>query len=59
MVSFFSGESLVKGFRAQYCEKLKSKEPIQYEQIRQELWQKSWVVFAKDPLGVQNQWWNI
>ena len=40
-----------KVFRAQYCEKLKSKEPIQYEQIRQELWQKSWVVFAKRPFG--------
>ena len=29
----------------------KSKRPIQYEQIRQELWQKDWVVFAKKPFG--------
>lgn len=47
----FPVKALSKVFRAQYCEKLKSKEPIQYEQIRQKLWQKSWVVFAKRPFG--------
>ena len=25
--------------------------PIQYEQIRQDLWKKPWVVFAKKPFG--------
>ncbi len=33
------------------CEKLKGKNPIGYEQIRQRLWQKPWVVFAKRPFG--------
>lgn len=47
----FSVKALSKVFRAKYCQKLKSKEPIQYEQIRQTLWQKSWVVFAKRPFG--------
>jgi hypothetical protein len=40
-----------KVFRAKYCEKLKSKSAILYEQIRQELWKKDWVVFAKKPFG--------
>ena len=47
----FSVKALSKVFRAKYCQKLKGKEPIQYEQIRQELWQKPWVVFAKRPFG--------
>lgn len=47
----FPVKALSKVFRAKYCEKLKSKEPIPYEQIRQVLWQKSWVVFAKRPFG--------
>lgn len=47
----FSVKALSKVFRAKYCEKLKSKSPIQYEQIRQVLWQKEWVVFAKKPFG--------
>ena len=47
----FSVKALSKVFRAKYCEKLKNKEPIQYEQIRQNLWSKSWVVFAKRPFG--------
>ena len=47
----FSVKALSKVFRAKYCEKLKAKLPIQYEQIRQELWGKSWVVFAKKPFG--------
>jgi hypothetical protein len=31
-------------------EKLKAKEPIKHEQIRQELWSKPWVIFAKNLL---------
>lgn len=47
----FPVKALSKVFRAKYCEKLKAKEPIKYEQIRQELWQKPWVVFAKKTFG--------
>ena len=47
----FPVKALSKIFRAKFCEKLKEKEPIKYEQIRQELWQKPWVVFAKKPFG--------
>jgi hypothetical protein len=47
----FPVKALSKVFRAKYCEKLKSKSPIEYEQIRQKLWQKPWVVFAKKPFG--------
>ena len=47
----FPVKALSKVFRAKFCEKLKAKEPIKYEQIRQELWQKPWVVFAKKPFG--------
>ncbi len=47
----FSVKALSKVFRAKFCEKLKTKEPIKYEQIRQELWEKRWVVFAKKPFG--------
>lgn len=47
----FPVKALSKVFRAKYCEKLKAKNPIGYEQIRQELWQKTWVVFAKRPFG--------
>ncbi len=47
----FPVKVLSKVFRAKYCEKLKAKNPIGYEQIRQELWQKPWVVFAKRPFG--------
>ncbi len=47
----FHVKALSKVFRAKYCEKLKEKEPIKYEQIRQKLWQKPWVVFAKKPFG--------
>jgi hypothetical protein len=42
---------LSKIFRAKFCAKLKAKLPTQYEQIRQDLWQKPWVVFAKKPFG--------
>lgn len=47
----FPVKALSKVFRAKYCEKLKAKSPIPYEQIRQELWNKPWVVFAKRPFG--------
>ena len=47
----FPVKALSKVFRAKFCAKLKEKEPIKYEQIRQELWQKPWVVFAKKPFG--------
>ena len=47
----FPVKALSKIFRAKYCEKLKAKEPIKYEQIRQKLWSKPWVVFAKKPFG--------
>ena len=47
----FPVKALSTVFRAKYCGKLKAKSPIKYEQIRQELWQKPWVVFAKRPFG--------
>jgi hypothetical protein len=47
----FPVKALSKVFRAKYCERLKRKEPVQYGQIRQELWGKPWVVFAKRPFG--------
>ncbi|MDP2058832.1 MAG: IS91 family transposase [Flavobacterium sp.] len=47
----FPVKALSKVFRAKYCEKLKAKSSIQYEQIRQGLWEKPWVVFAKKPFG--------
>ena len=47
----FPVKALSKVFKAKYCEKLKAKEPIKYEQIRQDLWKKPWVVFAKKPFG--------
>jgi hypothetical protein len=47
----FPVKALSKVFRAKYCQKLKAKEPIKYEQIRQDLWLKPWVVFAKKPFG--------
>jgi hypothetical protein len=47
----FPVKALSKVFRAKFCEKLKVKEPIKYEQIRQGLWKKPWVVFAKKPFG--------
>lgn len=47
----FSVKAMSKVFRARYCGKLKNSAPIQYGQIRQQLWQKPWVVFAKRPFG--------
>jgi len=47
----FPVKALSKVFRAKYCQKLKEKEPTKYEQIRQALWEKDWVIFAKKPFG--------
>ena len=47
----FSVKALSKVFRAKYCEKLKEKLPQEYARIRQDLWSKSWIVFAKKPFG--------
>lgn len=47
----FPVKAMSKVFRAKYCEKLQSKSAILYQQIRQELWKKDWVVFAKKPFG--------
>ncbi len=47
----FSVKALSKVFRAKYCDKLKEKDVVQYQKIRQQLWKKPWVVFAKRPFG--------
>lgn len=47
----FPVKALSKVFRAKYCAKLKAKKPTIYEKIRQDLWKKPWVVFAKRPFG--------
>jgi len=47
----FSVKALSKVFRAKYCEELKEKSPDNYAKVKQQLWQKSWVVFAKKPFG--------
>lgn len=47
----FPVKALSKVFRAKYCEKLKTRSSILYKQIRQKLWQKPWVIFAKRPFG--------
>jgi hypothetical protein len=44
--------------RIEYCAKLKAKSPIQYEQIRQDLWKTRFVLLRK-PLEIQSRWWNI
>lgn len=47
----FHVKALSKVFRAKYCAKLKRENASQYQNIREELWQKNWVVFAKRPFG--------
>lgn len=47
----FPVQALSQVFRAQYCEILKHKDKVQYGQIRRQLWEKKWVVFAKRPFG--------
>jgi hypothetical protein len=44
-------KALSKVFRAKFCEKLKSKSNVQYQKIREPLWEKNWVVFAIRPFG--------
>jgi hypothetical protein len=47
----FHVKALSKVFRAKYCEKLKQQDAVQYQKLREELWQQPWVVFAKRPFG--------
>lgn len=51
----FPVKALSKVFRAKFCEKLKyrlhQKNSADYEELREKLWQKPWVVFAKKPFG--------
>ena len=47
----FPVKALSKVFRAKFCEKLKDKNLKEYTKIRQNLWEKSWVVYAKKPFG--------
>lgn len=47
----FPVKALSKVFRAKYCQKISEKSPVHYAQIRQKLWEKNWVVFAKKPFG--------
>ncbi len=47
----FHVKALSKVFRAKYCAKLKKADLLQYQNIREELWEKDWVVFAKRPFG--------
>ena len=50
----FHVKALSKVFRAKFCEKLKGADNIQYQKIRETLWDKNWVVFAKRPFGSPN-----
>ena len=55
----FPVKALSKVFRAKFCEKLKANlkdkfnenQENEYEKIRQSLWEKPWVVYAKKPFG--------
>ena len=55
----FPVKALSKVFRAKFCEKLKANlkdkfnenQENEYEKIRQNLWGKSWVIYAKKPFG--------
>ena len=55
----FPVKALSKVFRAKFCEKLKvnlkvkfnENQENEYEKIRQSLWEKPWVVYAKKPFG--------
>ena len=47
----FAVKALSKVFRAKFCERLKVKNLEEYPKIRQSLWEKDWVVFAKKPFG--------
>ena len=47
----FHVKALSKVFRAKFCDKLKKENASQYQNIREYLWEKNWVVFAKRPFG--------
>ena len=57
----FSVKALSKVFRAKFCEKLKANlkdkfnenQENEYEKIRQSLWEKPWVVYAKKHEGAE------
>jgi hypothetical protein len=50
----FSVKALSKVFRAKYCAILREKDYSQYENIRSNLWEKPWIVYAKRPFGNVN-----
>jgi hypothetical protein len=47
----FPVRALSKVFRAKFCQKINEKSPVHYTPLRQKLWEKNWVVFAKKPFG--------
>lgn len=50
----FPVKAISKVFRAKYCAILREKDYTQYQNIRSNLWEKSWVVYAKRPFGNVN-----
>ncbi len=51
----FPVKALSKVFRGKYCSMLAKQLPGEYNQIRQKLWQKPWVVYARQPFGGTKQ----
>ena len=51
----FSVKALSKVFRAKFCQKLKENCTNDYEKVREKLWSKNWVVYAKRPFGGPKQ----
>ena len=47
----FLVKALCKVSRAKYCDAIKARLPYGYQQIRQKLYEKAWVVFAKKPFS--------
>lgn len=47
----FSVRALSKVFRAKFCTIIKNKNQEQYNKLKQQLWAKDWVVYAKKPFG--------
>jgi hypothetical protein len=45
-----SSKGFIESFRAKFAENSKQKEPIKYEQIRQDLWKKPWW-FCQETIG--------
>jgi hypothetical protein len=54
----FPVKALSKVLERSFAKNSKQKEPIKYEQIRQDLWKKPWW-FCKKPFETQSLWWNI